>query len=503
MFKFLAKSTHQSGTLDCRREFTRHLLHRITTLAISACTALFSQTLYTPSLKAESNERPNIVLIVGDDLGYGELGCYGGSDIPTPNLDALASQGVRFTDGYVTAPYCAASRAGMIAGRYQTRFGFEFNPVGAKNNDPAIGLPTSETTIAEHLRGVGYATSLVGKWHLGGTPAFHPQRHGFDEFFGFLHEGHFYVPPPWNGVTTWLRRTALPSGGKGLWTSPDRRIIWSTQLGHNEPPYDADNPVMRSSQPVDECENLTDAFTREACHFIERKQEQPFFLYLAYNAVHSPLQGEDKYMDRFSHIDNVQRRLFAAMLSHLDDCVGRVIDSLKQHDLQDNTLVIFLSDNGGPTAELTSSNAPLRDGKGSLYEGGVRVPMIVSWKDQVQPGPSDSIASSLDLTATALTAAGVKNKLNQLDGVDLMPLLSGRAQPTARETLYWRLGEKHAMRHKKWKLIRTGDRPWELYDLSVDVGESHDLACGRVDVVQQLSKMWHDWSQLQSEPLWR
>ena len=447
--------------------------------------------------------RPNIVLIVADDLGYGELGCYGGLEIPTPNLDSLAASGVRLTNGYVTAPYCAASRAGMMTGRYQTRFGFEFNPVGVKNNDPTIGLPPRETTIAEYLRGQGYSTSLVGKWHLGGTAEFHPQRHGFDEFFGFLHEGHFYVPPPWHGVTTWLRRTTLPTGGKGRWSSPDGRTIWSTHLGHNEPPYDADNPVMRSSQPVEEQENLTDAFTREACDFIDRKQEQPFFLYLSYNSVHSPLQGDDEYMARFPHIDDMQRRIFAAMLSHLDESVGKVIDSLAQRNLQETTLILFLSDNGGPTAELTSSNLPLRGGKGSLYEGGVRIPMIISWKDQLQPGTSDAIASSLDLTTTALTAAGVDTDQHHLDGVDLLPTLRRAGTSHPRQTHYWRMGAKHAVRHKNWKLVRTGERPWELYDLSIDIGETTDLADDRVDIANQLSMMWQNWNQLQAKPLWK
>ena len=167
----------------------------------------------TSSLAAE--QRPNVIFIVVDDLGYGELGCYGGKEIPTPQIDALAASGARFTSGYVTAPFCAASRAALMTGRYQTRFGFESNPIGAKNAAPGIGLPVAEKTVADRLRDSGYATGLVGKWHLGGTAPFHPQRRGFDEFFGFLHEGHYYVQPPWQGVTTWLRRKTLPDGGQG------------------------------------------------------------------------------------------------------------------------------------------------------------------------------------------------------------------------------------------------------------------------------------------------
>ncbi|MDQ3624631.1 MAG: sulfatase-like hydrolase/transferase, partial [Verrucomicrobiota bacterium] len=195
------------------------------------------------AMPAIAAERPNIIFIVADDLGYGELGCYGGKDVPTPHLDSLARNGVRFASGYVTAPFCAASRAALLTGRYQTRFGFEFNPLGAQNAEPAIGLPVTERTLADALREGGYATALVGKWHLGGSARFHPQRRGFDEFFGFLHEGHYFVPPSWAGHVTWLRRKTLPDGSQGRWTSPDGRIVWSTHMGHFEPDYDADNPV--------------------------------------------------------------------------------------------------------------------------------------------------------------------------------------------------------------------------------------------------------------------
>ena len=347
----------------------------MTIIPLPACfrflTFLVSALVLMPSVvRSEENKpvtRPNVVLIVADDLGYGEPGCFGGKEIPTPHIDSLATNGVRFTRAYVTAPTCAASRVGLLTGRYQNRFGFEFNPIGAVNSDPAVGLPPGEITLAEALREAGYATSLVGKWHLGGTAKFHPQRNGFDEFFGFLHEGHYFVPPPWAGHVTWLRRRTLPDGSQGRWTSPDGRLIWSTHMGHFEPDYDADNPVLRSSQPVEEKENLTEAFTREAEDFISLHRSQPFFLYLAYSAVHSPLQGPEDYLAKFAHIDDIQRRIFAAMLAQLDDGVGRVLARLRSLGLSENTLVVFLSDNGGPTRELTSSNAPLRGEKGSLF----------------------------------------------------------------------------------------------------------------------------------------
>ena len=470
------------------------LLRLLATLA-TAATA-------TVVLCSAEPRRPNILFIVADDLGYGEPGCYGGTDIPTPHLDALAAGGVRFTHGYVTAAFCAASRAALLTGRYQTRFGFEFNPIGAKNAAPGIGLPLGEKTVADHLRATGYATALVGKWHLGGTAEFHPQRRGFDEFFGFLHEGHTYVPHPWEGVTTWLRRRALPDGGTGRWTSPDGRLVWTTHMGGNEPDYDADNPLLRSSQPVDERANLTDAFTREANDFITRHRTQPFFLYLAYNAVHSPMQAPEAYLAKFAHLPDLHRRLFAAMLAHLDDSVGRVLAHLRATGLAENTLVVFLSDNGGPTKELTSRNDPLRGGKGELWEGGIRVPFIVSWPGRITPRTDATPVISLDATATALALAGISAPPTPLDGVNLWPLLSGKSTAAPHSALYWRVGERHAIRQGDWKLLRQRGA-WQLYDLAHDVGEQTDRATAEPARTQALAALWETWNAAQVAPRWR
>ena len=454
-------------------------------------------------LAALGAEKANIIWIVADDLGYGELASYGGRDVPTPHIDSIARAGVRFTNGYVTAPFCAASRAALLTGRYQTRFGFEFNPIGAANADPAIGLPVSEKTLPDVLRDAGYVTALVGKWHLGGSARFNPQRRGFDEFFGFLHEGHYYVPPPWPGHVTLLRRRTLPDGGKGRWTSPDGRTIWGTHLNNFEPDYDADNPILRNSQPVDEPGNLTDAFSREAEDFITRHKAQPFFLYLAYNAVHSPLQGADPYLAKLAHIPDVHRRIFAAMLAHLDDGIGRVLARVRAEGLEERTLIVFLSDNGGPTRELTSSNRPLRGEKGQLLEGGIRVPMLLQWKGRVPAGGVESrMVSSLELFPTAVVAAGAKPATN-LDGVDLLPHLVRPGTEPIRAQHYWRVTPQAALRAGDWKIYRgRGDAGWQLFNLANDVAEERDLSATEPAKRAELEAVWRQFDAKMAEALW-
>ncbi len=456
---------------------------------------------------ATAAERPNIVLLVADDLGYGELGCQGNPQIPTPHVDSLANGGVRFTQGYVTASYCSASRAGLMTGRYQTRFGYEFNPIGHHNEDLRAGLPLNEVTLAEYLRDSGYATALIGKWHLGGHAKFHPFRHGFDEFFGFTHEGHYFVPPPYRGVTTMLRRKALPSGAT-RWQSKNGRLVYSTHMGHNEPAYDANNPIVRGGQPVEENQYLTDALTREAVDFIGRRKKQPFFLYLAYNAVHSPLQGADAYMKRCEHIEDIHRRVFAAMLTNLDDSVGAVMDKLRAEGLEENTLIFFISDNGGPTRELTSSNAPLRGGKGDVYEGGIRVPFLARWKSRLPAGEEyTQPVISLDVYATAAAVAADKRpQPSNIDGVDLLPFLLGQSKGRPHDSLFWRLNRRTALRQGDWKLLRNPrgkqQDQWQLYNLAADASESTDLARSHPDVRQRLEQGWTELNDQMIPPIW-
>ncbi len=455
--------------------------------------------------------RPNIVVLLADDLGYGELGCQGNREIPTPHIDSIAAGGVRFTNGYVTAPFCSASRAGLITGRYQTRFGYEFNPIGYHNELPGVGLPRGEETLAERLRQSGYVSGLIGKWHLGGHAEFHPFRHGFDEFFGFTHEGHYFVPPPWHGVTTWLRRSVLPGGGRGRFTSVGGRVIYSTHMKGTEPAYDANNPVVRGGQPVVEEAYLTDAFTREAVDFIDRNKDKPFFLLLAYNAVHSPMQGADGYMKKFAHIQDVHRRIFAAMLSNMDDSVGAVLAKLRGEHIEKNTLLFFLSDNGGPTRELTSSNKPLRDGKGSDYEGGLRVPFMAQWPGHLAKGRVyEQPVSSLDVFATATAAAEASSTAKarrKLDGGNLIPFLTGKTKAAPHEKLFWRQDRRAALRMENWKLLRNPRRgqsdEWQLYNLANDIAEQNNLATENTTKREELLSTWRELNAEMVEPIWQ
>ena len=467
---------------------------------------LFIKLLCSTYACAEAKQ-PNIVILFADDLGYGELGCQGNPQIPTPHIDSIAKNGVRFTAGYVAGPNCSPSRAGLLTGRTPTRFGYEYNPIGAKNEEPGHGLPPEEVTIAEALHDGGYTTGLIGKWHQGGTAKYHPFRHGFDEFFGFTHEGHYFVPPPYKGVTTLLRRKTLPGGKKGLWEGQGG-LHYHDIMGGDEPDYDANNPIVRGGQPVVETAYLTDALTREAVDFIDRHDDKPFFLYLAYNAVHSPLQGADAYMEKFAHIENLQRRIFAAMLANMDDSVGAVLAQLRKSGIEEDTLVFFLSDNGGPTMELTSSNLPLRGGKGQMYEGALRVPFMMQWKGKVPAGlVYEKPVSSFDIYATAAANSDGVDAPEQLEGVDLIPFLSGEKQGIPHETLFWRQGHKWGLRHGDWKLVRmrakrgAGKPNWELYDLSKDLSEKNDLAGAQPDKLTELVEIWEKLNAEMAEPL--
>lgn len=440
------------------------------------------------------------MLLVADDLGYAELGCQGNRSVNTPKIDAFSQTAVRCTQAYVTAPNCSPSRAGFLTGRIPLRFGYEFNPIGARNEDPRTGLPTNQQTMAEYLHDAGYTTGLVGKWHLGGAADFHPQRHGFDEFFGFLHEGHYFVPSPWNETTTWIRRKRLPSVQDKRY-QVSQNLVYSSHMGHDEPDYDANNPILREGQPVVEEAYFTDAITREATSFIERYQTSPWFLYVAYNAVHSPLQAKNDTLTLFNNEEDIHRRIFLAMLYDLDRSVGQILQSLEETGQSNNTLVVFFSDNGGPTKETTASNLPLRDGKGSMYEGGLRVPILIRWPDQLEGGSvCDAIISTLDLFPMITGMIGDKS-LYKLDGTDVMKVIRNPESAKGR-TLYWRQGKRAALREGRWKIVASNGHnspnKWQLFDLQSDPTEKNDLSQSP-DHRQQMLELLRKWDALNQE----
>lgn len=396
-----------------------------------------------------SKKAPNIVIILADDLGYKDVGFNGCEDIPTPNIDRIAKGGVKFTDAYVTWAACGPSRAGLLTGRYQYRFGFARNPLFAPN-DSTMGLPINEMILPEALNQVGYKSVVLGKWHMGAHPSQRPNVRGFDDFYGFLTGGHTYFPE--------------------TWVLADEYEVQSQYEAYR-------TKLLRNTSRVEENEYLTDALSREAASYIEQYNEDPFMIYLAYNAPHAPLQATEKYLSRFSHIKNKKRRTYAAMVSAVDDGVGMVLNKLEEQGLDDNTLVIFLSDNGGPETKNGSNNGALRGAKGDLFEGGVRVPFAMKWPKEIPAGlVYEKPISSLDIFATAVAPHGDKISLkNELDGVNLIPFLKNKSIEDPHKELFWEIHDKqeYAIRIENKKYLRTPSESY-VFDLENDQGEAHN-----------------------------
>lgn len=403
---------------------------------------------------------PNVVLIVSDDQGYADLGFHGSKEIPTPQLDALAASGTVCTSGYVTFPVCSPSRAGFLSGRHGARFGYDTNPDQRTSNAHAAGLPLSERTMADALRAAGYHTGLVGKWHLGTEAYFHPNERGFDEFYGFVGGGHQY----WG---------------------------WKPDKGYTA-------PLLRNHDVVPGAETryLTDLLADEAVSFVERNREKPFFLYLAFNAPHSPLQASPEYLQRVPHL-NGRRQTYAAMLVALDDGVGRLRQKLAELGLERDTLVIFITDNGGPPQDNASSNAPLRGRKSQVWEGGIRVPYVISWPGKVAAGARyDRPVSTLDFLPTFLALAAVDpHGQPGLEGVNLLPYLGGERKGDPHEYLYWRhRNGAWAIRSGDWKLVHDVDGKEYLFNLARDIGETTALTEAQPEVAARLRLAWETWN---------
>jgi arylsulfatase A-like enzyme len=418
---------------------------------------------------------PNIILIIADDLGYGDLGVYGCRDIRTPQLDRLAEEGIRLTQGYVSAPYCAPSRAGLMTGRYQQRHGFYNNPPYRPNN-LSMGLDPGEETLAEVMNRAGYRTAAFGKWHLGAAAPFHPNNRGFDEFCGFLGGGHNYFPARYPEIRARLADSRHPS-------------VNGPEI------YQYATPLEYSGADLAPQEGyLTDILTDYAIDFVNRYTERPFFIYLAYNAPHVPLQAPEEDIALYAHTRDPKRRVYAAMVTNLDSNVGRLLDHLEEKGLRENTLVVFISDNGGQELE-GGDNGVLRGRKGQTWEGGIRVPFILCWPDGLPAGQVlETPISTMDFLPTFASLAGTGPAGKPLDGKNILPWLLGEAEGRPHAQLFWENEEWIGFRAGDWKLVRENEEgPWHLSDLSNDVAEEDNQAAGQGNRMRSMESVFMDW----------
>ncbi len=463
----------------------------------------------------EKTQGPNILLIMVDDLGLSDLSLYGHGYPATPNIDRLGAEGIVFQNAYVTSPVCSPSRAAILAGRYQQRFGFEYqmheryvrnrlefyafkyfidsypwiprfmNEVPDERSIMQQGMPPSEILLPELLKTQGYETALIGKWHLGADSLRNPCRFGFDYQFGFYASHSLYAPEHSTGIHD--------QKIKGDFTDPH---IWSGQRNGPHAIYENCNEVIVE-------EYLTDRFADEAIRYIHTGRNNPFFLYLSFNAPHSPFQAPDSYMEKFSHIDDPIKQTYYAMIDNLDYNIGRVIESLDE-DLLEKTLIFFISDNGGAEYTFTTDNGKYKGGKITNLEGGVKVPFIISWKNNISSGNYENMVSGLDIFHTISAVANINLPEDRsFDGVNLIPFLNGENPGQPHDFLYWQRGFSKAIRDNQWKLCINADaQDTVLFNLKNDPFETQDLFALHKDQGRKLALIHQQWSQTLPAPLW-
>ncbi|WP_303317233.1 sulfatase-like hydrolase/transferase [Flavivirga abyssicola] len=417
-----------------------------------------------------NGKQPNIIIILSDDQGWGDVGFNGGTDIPTPNLNLLAEDGVVFSQGYSTHPYCSPSRAGLVSGRYQQQFGHENNPID-DNENSSLGLPLNELIISELLQKHKYRTCAIGKWHLGNAKKYWPSNRGFDDWYGFTDGGFDY---------------------------------WGNLNGKNEM-----LGVLRDGVPVpaNELSYLTDDFSNEAVKYIDTysKSKKPFFMYLAYNAPHAPIQATKAYTKKVKHIEDGKRAAYAAMVVGMDAGIGKVIQKLKDTGEYENTIIFFYSDNGGHVHG--ASSAPFRGHKGMLFEGGIREPFVISWPDKIKGNRTfKQPIIALDIYPTILAAANIKKPKNKkLDGINLLPYLESENKKIEDRPMFWRYsgGKGYAIRSTNYKLIYSYyKKQYLLFDIEKDPYEHNNIAANHPEIVDDLKRQYDAWDANNIVPLW-
>jgi arylsulfatase A-like enzyme len=419
-----------------------------------------------------SETKPNFLVILADDLGYQDVGFQGSPEIRTPHIDSIAAGGMRFTDGYVSGPMCSPTRAGLLTGRYGSHIGHEINYDPYEKEPGTLGLPLTEKTLADLLKPAGYVSGIVGKWHLGQGPAYLPLQRGFDEFFGFPSGNHSFLKAQGDrgntyALTGWEGKPFEFAPGEGY---------------------------------------LTEILGEQAGAFLRRHKDRPWFLYLAFNAPHTPMEATTKYLERFPGITKEPRKTYAAMISAMDDAVGAILKTLEETGQGGRTLVVFLSDNGGPTKVNDSCNAPLSGGKGMVLEGGVRVPFAAKFPGVIAPGSVyQRPVISIDLAPTFLELAGLPMPgENGFDGKSLVPVFRGAQEGDLHGALYWRMRAREiwAVRRGDYKLVMQEGAAPRLIDLSKDIAEANDLSAAQPEVFQEMKALFDQWSASMPEPLW-
>jgi arylsulfatase A-like enzyme len=460
--------------------------------------------------------RPNIVIILADDLAVRDLSAFGGKNLDTPYIDSIAKDGVMFTQAYCSAPICSPSRAGMLTGRYQQRYGYERQPMTryARNRleyyafkyliptgDWVVadtdsvpgqadidkqGLPPSEIILPEILKAEGYRTAVIGKWHLGHNEIFKPLNRGFDYHFGFYEAFTLYAPVDSPDI---INHKHTYFADKHMWS-----------MGRN------DTCAIRiNDKVVDEKEYLTDKLAKEAVKYIKSTEGKPFFLYVPFNAPHTPFQATKKYYNMFSHVKDENKRVYYAMIKNLDDAVGEILKAIKEQGLDENTIILFASDNGGASYTEAADNSPLKAGKFSNFEGGLRIPMAIKWNGKINKGTVyNNPVSLLDFFGTAAETTGIKLPSDrEFDTKNLLPYITGLKKDSPHKALYWKAAYNRAVVKDGWKLILdTKNNKKILYNLNEDAGEKYNIADKFPEKVKQLEEDFNAWDKNNKQGMW-